>query len=430
MALSALVNWEIRTTGNDTNGGGFNASEAGAGTDYSQQSNAQVVYSDLVIPANNNLQLVSGASTFLPAYVGNLLHITSNAGGWITGWYEIVSVVGNTATLDRSPGAGGSLNGAGNLGGALATPGQCAGIMVAGNWAWIKRGTYTTATSTRNVSGGPAAIPFSSLSSDPTMLIGYDTSRVLLNTDIGPTIQPHAAFTGALHYCNSLTRHYNILVENPNGAGNTYAFQADNGSLIIERCSADNVLYGIYNSFGTCRVIDCCVSVCTSGYVLLGARVLNCLAISCGANTLATGGFNLGGAALLRNCIAFNSNGSGFYINNAFCELENCLGYGSHGANGSGFYQTAVAQQMYLNCLAVNNTQYGYYGSGTNYYTNRYLGFYFFGNGTDYDTGAIGGANSRSGTTILLADPISDPTHGDFSLNNVPNGGAICRAAG
>ena len=47
MALSAGVVWEVRTTGDDTNGGGFDSTVTSPGTDYSQQTAAQITYTDL-----------------------------------------------------------------------------------------------------------------------------------------------------------------------------------------------------------------------------------------------------------------------------------------------------------------------------------------------------------------------------------------------
>ena len=74
MALAATTQWDVRTTGDDTNGGAFNT--ASSGTDYSQQDAAQITYTDLVI-GGTNTQLTSAANPFTAAHVGNLVNVTS-----------------------------------------------------------------------------------------------------------------------------------------------------------------------------------------------------------------------------------------------------------------------------------------------------------------------------------------------------------------
>ena len=69
MALSVSQVWEIRTTGSDTNGGGFHA--GASGTDYSQQAAAQVTVADAV--ANGTTTLTSVTASFTAAHVGNLV---------------------------------------------------------------------------------------------------------------------------------------------------------------------------------------------------------------------------------------------------------------------------------------------------------------------------------------------------------------------
>ena len=81
--------------------------------------------------------------------MGNCIHITAGT-GLTTGFYEIVSVMTGTATLDRSAGTGSA--GTYYVGGALATPPQANANATACNTIWIKAtGTYT-ATSAMTVS--------------------------------------------------------------------------------------------------------------------------------------------------------------------------------------------------------------------------------------------------------------------------------------
>src|SRR5438105_2455552 len=105
MAISASFVWEVRTTGADTNGGGFKT--GATGTDFSQQDAAQASGADLAVDATTNTKITSATHNFVAADVGNLIQISAGT-GYTTGFYEIVSVASNAATLDRSPAAVGT----------------------------------------------------------------------------------------------------------------------------------------------------------------------------------------------------------------------------------------------------------------------------------------------------------------------------------
>src|SRR5262245_28758828 len=113
------VAWEVRSTGNDNNGGGFVI--GGSGTDYSQQDAAQYNFTDLVVDGSVNTKVTSASHNFVAADVDNIMHITAGT-GWTVGFYRILSVASNAATLDRSPAAVSTTGGTFYVGGALATP--------------------------------------------------------------------------------------------------------------------------------------------------------------------------------------------------------------------------------------------------------------------------------------------------------------------
>src|SRR4029077_71126 len=119
MSLSSTVQWDVRTTGSDSNGGGFDWAVSSPGTDYSQQDSAQVAYTDLVI-GSTTTQLTSAAHPFTSAHVGNIINVTGGT-GFTAGRYCVNSVSGSTATMDRSVGTASSTGGTGNLGGGLVT---------------------------------------------------------------------------------------------------------------------------------------------------------------------------------------------------------------------------------------------------------------------------------------------------------------------
>lgn len=89
----------------------------GVGTiDYTRSTAAAFARTDLVIATTTTL--TSAAIPFSKIEVGNHIHVTAGT-GFTVGWYEIVSVTGVTATVDRVCGTLASTGGTGKVGGAL-----------------------------------------------------------------------------------------------------------------------------------------------------------------------------------------------------------------------------------------------------------------------------------------------------------------------
>jgi hypothetical protein len=134
--IPANTQWNLRTDGVDTNGGGFVT--GGSGTDRSQQAAAFCTSTDL---ATTGTAATSAACPFSAASVGNIIQIT--AGGCTAGFYHVASVAVATATLDRSAGTSTGCTFA--LGGALLTPAKALAAVGAVNVATVhvKSGTYT-----------------------------------------------------------------------------------------------------------------------------------------------------------------------------------------------------------------------------------------------------------------------------------------------
>lgn len=139
--------WEYRTTATNTNlnGGGYDSTISGAGTDYTLQDAAQISLTDITC-AQNSVTINSTAGLFTSAMVGNAMQFT-NAGSHTAGFYFVVAYISTSSVrLDRTPytGAGTSSGGTAKLGGALYLPTDALlEVMVSGNVAWLKNGTYT-----------------------------------------------------------------------------------------------------------------------------------------------------------------------------------------------------------------------------------------------------------------------------------------------
>jgi hypothetical protein len=153
-ALPAGLQFDVRTTGSDTNNSGaFNPSGSSCGTDYSQQNSPQISYTDLVVGATTTTY-TSVLNAVTSAVVCNTINVVSGS-GCTTGLFYISSETAgspNFATVDRSLGTAASVCTA-YLGGSKATfcsnysSGNCtAGAMasaITGNTIWQKSGTYT-----------------------------------------------------------------------------------------------------------------------------------------------------------------------------------------------------------------------------------------------------------------------------------------------
>lgn len=170
-AIHADTVWEIRSTAtaNNVNGGGYNASNASPGTDYSQQDAAEKNNTDLAINALDNTIVSSAGSPFASSDNGNILHITAGV-NFTVGWYEVVSVDGSgNATLDRACGTAGSTNGTFYLGGAMSLNStlddEFFQAMVAGNIVWWKDGDYNLGEHIDSSVNGTSA--------SPIWIIGY-----------------------------------------------------------------------------------------------------------------------------------------------------------------------------------------------------------------------------------------------------------------
>jgi hypothetical protein len=112
MAIGPNVAWRIRTDGDNSNGGGFDSSTSGAGTDYTDQASAQLSLSDIV--TNGTSTVTSATGGFTSALIGNIIRIATK------GYYRITAVTNtNTITIDGgTPSSGTGLSA--KVGGAFA----------------------------------------------------------------------------------------------------------------------------------------------------------------------------------------------------------------------------------------------------------------------------------------------------------------------
>lgn len=422
MALSAATVWEVRTAGSDTAcSGGFIA--GASGTDYSQQNAAQYTGTNLVIDGALNTKVTSATHNFVAADVGNLIQVTAGT-NFTVGFYQIVSVASNAATLDRAVGTVGATGGTFAVGGALATPGMAFSAVVGGNDIYVKAGgTFSVSVNTNNVASGKMAMPAGTVT-DPTRLIGYSTTRTPTNTDTKPVVQVAAGPTGSLV---AAAGNYNE-VYNVDFDGNSKAIIGlDDGGAYVRyvRCRVHGFAGGqAVVGFGPGQILLCEIDNNTQqglkwGGVAWGCYIHDNVSIAlytngtkaffayCIIDTTTTLGASEGAVYVnqadttLLNCVVYSSNKDGVYIAGGWVTAINCI---AEGCTLNGFTAaSAGTMNRLINCAGYNNTT-------ANYNTTNLL--------------VVEGFQALSGS------PFTNAAGGDFSLNSTAGTGAALRGTG
>lgn len=417
MALSAAIEWDVRTTGADTNGGGFKA--GAAGSDYSQQNAAQKSGADLTMHAITNTKVLPVVAGVAAADVGNVVQITAGT-NWTPGWYEITAQDGTYWTLDRSPAAAGEANlGTYAMGGALATPGKAGGAAnVNFQTIHIKSGvTYAIAAGAANVSGQRLA------PTNRIAIIGYQTTH--LDLAATPVLQASASLSAA------------IITNGVGGSIQVVNIECDGNNLASTRGFADG-------GVNPTNWILCIARNCTdSGF--FGGHAYRCLATGC---TTAGAGFNVNGAlGTAIGCRATANSVAGIRSGEAIF----CVADANTGASTDGFAMTNIFGHRHVGCVAYNNGRHGFGGDMRSAIFSSCLAISNAGYGWSFDSTGYptivfedcAAYNNTSGVTsgaalalvinaiaALTGNPFTNAAAGDFTLNNTAGAGAACRSVG
>lgn len=361
--------------------------------DYSQQSAAQFTYTDLVSVTTTTI--TSAAFPFGKNQVGNLIRITSGT-TWTLQVLEIVSVTTVTATVDKTVGGTGLTGGNGGQGGAFKGPQVPNTIAVAGNTIWIASGAYTISSTTSNVTLGRITAVAN------TLIEGYGSLRgdmgtkpvftasgiasTTLITAAGSTEIRNVTFDCAsLSVVNGVSAtaadwFYSCLVKNSSTGytgGNLYSCAADTASI----------------GFAGVAVRSYCVAkTCTAGFSSPVAD--HCIAMNC------TTGFTITGGGDCYHCTAYNSTNSFVMSSGSGGTFFRCV---SSTASSRGFDMNTGAGMM-IQCAAYLSTTADVRYNSTGTVTTKNIGF-----------------------ISLSADPFTNASGGDFSLNNNGGGGTSLR---
>ncbi len=212
MALSRYVEWTVRVNGLQTNGGGFDPTVSGAGTDYSDQDAPQLSLTDLT--STNSTTVTTVLGTFTSAMVGNVLRIASGTGA-TTGYYTITAYTSATqVTLDRVSGT--YTAGVAKVGGAThkintfsnggsGTAPTLTSPLLPGHIVWIRSAGSSTnpsigGTPDYDHTDGYLTFPNGDTTSGPIRWIGLGASESKPAFGVMPTYFPLMKTTGLLFF--------------------------------------------------------------------------------------------------------------------------------------------------------------------------------------------------------------------------------------
>jgi hypothetical protein len=424
-ALNAAIVFEVRTTGSDTNGGGFKT--GASGTDWSQQNGTQYSVTDGVTAGTTTI--TSATANFGTDVVGNLIYVSGGTGSVTAGWYEItVRTNSTTITVDRSTGLTAGTGVTLKIGGALLSPGLLGAIMVSGNTAFIKYSASVYAmTSSSNVTGGR----FSATLGSASRIVGYDSTRTIANRDANrPTIQCSGSGVTLFTFGNANgfgienlildgnneTTSAGISSTAPSGGIHDYrrikfmnftsAPSASAANTTIDECefTANSGSIASPGRFRLCW-FHANTATCISAPP---AEIIHCLfAGNTGAST---------DAVVLSNSTAVSSI--------SYCTFDN---NGRHGINITA--SASVVAGIIENCVFTRNGGYGItsssredsvkirnnaYGSGTHLNTSGQTNL-ASGWPTNHNSGAV---------TLASGDPYANSASNDFTLTSASTGRA------
>jgi hypothetical protein len=429
MALSATVQWDVRTTGNDANGGSFDPGVTSPGTDYSQQNSPQIAFTDLVI-GGTNTTLTSSANPFTSAHVGNTINITSGS-GFTDGRYSVLSVSGGVATMDRAVGTSSSTGGNGNLGGSMLTVGAAVNAIATLNTIWVHAGTYVvTATIVNTASADYAICGYSAAHGDnlPGAVITTSTNGI-------PLIQANNS-TGFLWL-------HNLALSN---TATTRADGIENNdlslNLYVTNCTLTGFDRGIEwgsHTIVSVTVVNTAILNSVGAGIEMGDAILTL--IDCFIYNSGTHGVQMqsGQIFVTRSVLSGNAGGSGLALSGGrggvTCVLiDSTLSYNAQngmdvGHGGVSTWITSPFSLLVQNCIFYGNTL---WGVACNHPTIPLFANVFTNNNA-YGGNASGNLQNLPagvGDVSLSANPFTSHTTGDFSLNSAVGGGNSCKGVG
>jgi hypothetical protein len=448
-AISNNTAWEVRTTGNDTSGGGFVA--GATGTDMSQFDNknatacsscqsATVNISTVDAVANGTTTITSATGNFSAAIVGNIIEFSGGTGSIAAVWKQVTAFTNSTTiTIDSSIAASTAMTM--NIGGALATIGKALGLMTTTNIIFVKATAIYTITANLTLPNSANQTPTNT--APPNQVIGYTTTR----TDAGRATIQFSTNTGITGFdgTNSGGWYISNFVIDCNSLGTSkgvrFNTQSVGRNLLVKNCTTDGVEFGQANS----RLQDSEITL-VSGTSAINAGAVTISVERCYVHDNTTVGIILAGtgSVAIFNVVANNSGGSsdGIILNNSGINIVMNNTVYNNGRDGISFTNNASlgSTSTVRNNLLISNGRYGLNGyslaAGWGKFP-QWDGNAYFGNATAArnnadDTGStnpINAANPYSNTldVTLSGSPFTNAGTHDFTLNSTAGAGAAAK---
>jgi len=324
MAINATAVWRVRIDGSDNNGGAFDASIVGVGTDYTEQALPVLALTDLAT-SSASATATSATGGFTTSMIGNAVRIVSGT-NFTAGTYFITAVTDtNTVIFDRACSTAAASGGVANVGGAHANPWRPASAgAVAGNVVMVRGQGLNDP--------GDIDYPNASITTGSNL------------TYIGYNGRPKLSHNGRCFYNLG-----NVVVSR-------FSF------IQISSTNTEGVMNSV-GSPGASMLVDCLVDsggLATRGVTAMNA--LRCTFLNSGAQTTTSTSAavdnNLGGAAI--DCIVKDQRGDGIRVKPGTGMatgnvVQNCL--------GSGIVLSAYSGASVPGHV-MNNTVYGCGGHG------------------------------------------------------------------
>lgn len=408
MAIASTTHWEVRSGGNDLNGGGFDITATG--TDYSQSTTPHLIIDGVTVTAvvgSTQARVTFSGYTVSNNDIGNVCRIQFNGtGSFVT--FQITGTIpaNNEWQLDRNTGQTVGTGVTGRMGGCRKSVGSLINDFSNGNFIWVKNdGSYSLTTSTSGDGG-----PWTS-TGNIYVIEGYkDTRGDKLDS---PTIDVGVQTSVKPFESSSLGKGIFInLKVNGNNNSTITAFELGSRACAY-LCNAINSTEG-YGGQGIavlCKAEDCSLGFecdcfgCFAKDCDVGFSLNNQFAAFSIARSCSTDGFFMSVGSHAIHCVAYVCND----------------GFDCSSANASPYC---------FGCISVNNTGFGY-NTGAN-----------IGDATFVKLISCAGYGNTSGrfntvppimdllSVTLTGDPFMDGANDDFRLNDIDGAGALCRSKG
>jgi hypothetical protein len=439
-AITANTIWEVRTTGTATNGGGFDATISGAGTDMSQFNNKNaagctacqsttVNISTTDFVTTNTTTVTSATANFSSALIGNTIYLSGT--GVTTGWYQVTAVASALSiTVDRATGSTGGTAETGNIGGALRNMLDAANY-TAGNIIYVK----ATATYTISASMAFTTTTTPGASGAPITFVGYNAVR----SDYGQvTIQETAISLTAFSGNGTFLRFLDFIVDCNSETGSIGFGLTGEANIVsnieVKNCKGTSIsvtaTQNIFKNFWVHGMTACttgAVDVSAVGVSLEFGRINgnSCIGLIDSATSTTAGSHYL-------YLISDDNTSHGFEkTSTSFAVFIGCVAYDN---GGHGLLITAaggVNAITVLNSIFVDNSGYGIASQTTSW---AYFGAWVDMNYNGYYNNMSGPLfqlpQGLNDVTSLTGVPFVNASAGNFALNNTPGQGALLRAAG